>query len=235
MEAVPVYNINPVGGCTYSNSNPWEAIALMNSGGGGGWGGMNSMWAFLPWLLLFGWGGFGGGFGGRGYGCGCEGGSYSNFAADLAVNNATATARNEAGLDFIAQNVNGIRNGLSDLNVNLCNQFAGVNTAINTVGYQTQLGQRDLMALIADCCCKTQSGLAAVTNTVNQNFCQLNYNTAMQTCELKQAIATEGAATRQLLQDQETDRLRAALAKAQQENFMLKNCGNYNDCGGSGC
>ena len=236
MEAVPVYNINPVGGCGYSNSNPWEAIALMN--GGGGWGGMNGMWAFLPWLLLFGWGGFGGGFGGFGgrgfgYGCGncCGNDTFSNFAADLAVNNATATARNEAGLDFIAQNVNGIRNGLGDLNLNLCNQFAGLNSAVTTVGYQTQLGQRELQAQIADCCCKTQSGIAAVTNAISQQICQLNYNNAMQTCEIKQAIANEGAATRQLLQDQETDRLRAALAKVQQENFMLKNCGGCNDCG----
>lgn len=240
MEAVPVYNINPVGNCGYANSNPWEAIALMN--GGGGWGGMNSMWAFLPWLLLFGWGGFGGygrGFGGWGGdcgGCGCNNG-YSNFAADLAVNNATATARNEAGLDFIAQNVNGIRNGLCDLNVNLCNQFSGVNNNITTLGYQTQLGQRDLQFQISDCCCKTQSGLAAVENGITHQICQLNYNQAMQTCELKQAIAAEGAATRQLLQDQEMERLRAALAKTQQENFMLKNCNaNYNsDCGSCGC
>ena len=233
MEAVPVYNINPVG-C--AGGNPWEAIALMN-GGGGGWGGMNSMWAFLPWLLLFGWGGFGG-FGGgygRGFGgdCGC-GSGYSNFAADLAVGNATATARNEAGLDFIAQNVNGIRNGLCDLNVNLCGQFSGVNNNITTLGYQTQLGQRDLQFQISDCCCKTQSGLAAVENGITHQICQLNYNQAMQTCELKQAIAAEGAATRQLLQDQEMERLRAALAKTQQENFMLKNCNtDYN--GDYGC
>ena len=234
MEAVPVYNINPVGsGC---NSNPWEMAACMN----GGMGGFGGMWAFLPWLLLFGWGGFGGGWGGGfgrggfdcGGGCGCNNG-YSNFAADLAVNNATATARNEAGLDFIAQNVNGIRNGLADLNVNLCGQFSNVINAVTTNGYQTQLGQRDLQAQIADCCCKTQSGLANVLNGITSQLCQMNYNNAMQTCELKTAIAAEGAATRQLMQSQYTAEVERKLAEANQQLFVLKNFGQY--AAGNGC
>ena len=235
MEAVPVYNINPVGS---GNSNPWEMAACMN----GGMGGFGGMWAFLPWLLLFGWGGFGGGwgggFGGRGYdcggGCGCNNG-YANFAADLAVNNATATARNEAGLDFIAQNVNGIRNGLADLNVNLCGQFSNVINAVTTNGYQTQLGQRDLQAQIADCCCKTQSGLANVLNGITSQLCQMNYNNAMQTCELKNAIAAEGAATRQLMQTQYTADVERKLAEANQQLFVLKNFGQYAAGNGCGC
>jgi hypothetical protein len=121
--------------------------------------------------------------------------------------------------------------------VNLCGQFSGVNNNITTLGYQTQLGQRDLQFQISDCCCKTQSGLAAVENNISRQLCQANYNQAMQTCELKQAIAAEGAATRQLLLDQETERLRSALAKVQQDNFMLKHCNaNYSgDCGSCGC
>lgn len=250
MEAVPVYNINPVGN-TCTSGNPWETIALMN-GGMGGMGGWGGMWAFLPWLLLFGWGGFGGGFGGgfnggfgggfgRGYdncgcgcGCGCNNG-YSNFAADLAVNNATATARNEAGLDFIAQNVNGLRNGLADLNVNLCGQFSNVINAVTANGYQTQLGQRDLQAQIADCCCKTQSGLADVLHGITSQLCQMNYNNAMQTCELKTAIAAEGAATRQLMQTQYTSEVERKLAEANQQLFVLKNFGQYAAGNGCGC
>lgn len=212
------------------NSSPWEFIAAMNAGNGG-FGGANSWAMMMPFWLLFllGWGGYGGfgGFGGRGGFGGndcCGNNGYSNFAADLAVNNATATARNEAGLDFIAQNVNGIRNGLCDLNVNLCGQFSGVNNNITTLGYQTQLGQRDLQFQISDCCCKTQSNIASSTNALTQQLCQLNYNLAMQTCELKQAIAAEGDATRKQAQIMETERLRAALAKAEQANFMLLNC-----------
>lgn len=239
MEAVPVYNINPVGNCGYSNANPWEMVAFMNGGMNGGMGGWGGMWAFLPWLLLFGWGGFGGGFGGYGRGgdccgCGCNNG-YSNFAADLAVNNATATARNEAGLDFIGQNVNGLRNGLADLNVNLCGQFSNVINAITANGYQTQLGQRDLQAQIADCCCKTQSGLAEVLHGLSSQLCQMNYNNAMQTSELKTAIAAEGAATRQLMQTQYTAEVERKLAEANQQLFVLKNFGQYAAGNGCGC
>ena len=188
-------------------------------------------------------GGFGGGYGGGcGCGCGCNGG-FGALSADLAVSNATATARNEAGLDFIAQNVNGIRNTLCEQNVNLCNQFGNVTNAINTVGYQTQLGQRDLQAQLADCCCKTQSNIAASTNAITQQLCQLNYNGAMQTSEIKQAIAAEGAATRQLIQAQYTADLERKLAESKQQLFVLQNFGQYantaprdNACGcGCGC
>jgi hypothetical protein len=202
-------------------------LAAMNGGMGGG---MNCWWPLL--FLLFGWGGFGGGYGwgggfGRGGGfggggCGC-GGGFGAFA-DLAVTDATNIAELKAGANFTAQTVNGIRNAIGDVKDVLCSQFANISNNITTLGYQTQLGQRDLQAGIADCCCKTQTSIASSTNAITQQLCQLNYNQAMQTCELKQAIAAEGAATRQLLLDQETDRLRTALAKAEQENFMLKNC-----------
>ncbi|MBO5681719.1 MAG: hypothetical protein J6T08_08410 [Lentisphaeria bacterium] len=245
MEAVPVYSIGGTG-----SNNPWEIMAAMN-GNRGGFGNGADMWGWLIILLLFGWGGrggFGGGYGNGGGGCGCGcnpccNGGFGALSADLAVSNATATARNEAGLDFIAQNVNGIRNTLCEQNVNLCNQFANVTNAINTVGYQTQLGQRDLQALFADCCCKTQSNIAASTNAITQQLCQLNYNGAMQTSEIKQAIAAEGAATRQLIQAQYTADLERKLAESKQQLFVLKNFGQYantvprdNACGcGCGC
>lgn len=225
MEAVPVYSIGGTG-----TNNPWEIMAAMN-GNRGGFGNGADMWGWLIILLLFGWGGrggFGGGFGGYGGGCGCGcNGGIGALSADLAVSNATATARNEAGLDFIAQNVNGIRNTLCEQNVNLCNQFGNVVNAINTVGYQTQLGQRDLQALMADCCCKTQSNIAASTNAITQQLCQLNYNGAMQTSEIKQAIAAEGAATRQLIQAQYTADLERKLAESKQQLFVLQNFGQY--------
>lgn len=218
---VPVMD---VGG---SRGSGWEMLAAMN----GGFGGMNSWWPFL--FLLFGWGGFGGwggGFGGRGFG-GYGGGFGGAAAADFAVTDAVNIAELKAGANFTAQTVNGIRNAIGDVKDVLCSQFANLNNNVTALGYQTQLGQRDLQAQIADCCCKTQTSIASSTNSLTQQLCQLNYNLAMQTCELKQATAAEGAATRQLLLDQETDRLRTALAKAEQENFMLKNC---NGCS-TGC
>lgn len=227
MEAVPIYNVNPGGG----SFGGWEALALMNQnrGGCGGYGMDGGWFAWIIILLLFGWGGrggYGGNFGGNGCGCGC-GGGYSNFAADLAVGNATATARNEAGLDFIAQGVNGIRTTLCEQNVNLCNQFGNVINAINTNGYQTQLGQRDLQMQLSNCCCQTQQSIAAVNNNISQQFGQLNYNIALGNCDIKNALHAEGEATRALLQSQYTQSIERKLAEANQQLFVLENFGQY--------
>lgn len=189
----------------------------------GGW------FAWIIILLLFGWGGrggFGGGFGGFGGNCcnPCNSG-IGVLGADLAVSNATATARNEAGLDFIAQNVNGIRNSLYDLSGNLCNQFATTNANITNASYQNQLGQRDLQAQISNCCCQTQQSISAVNNNISQQFGQLNYNNAMSACEIKNAIHAEGEATRALLNSQYTQNLERQLGEANQQIFVLKNFG----------
>lgn len=206
------------------SSSPWEMIAAMN----GGMGGINSWWPLF--FLLFGFGGFGGwgGFG-RGFNGSCNGGI--GAYADLAVTDATNIAEIKAGLNYTAQTQVGQNTMLGQIKDNMFSGFANLTNAVTTSAYQNQLGQRDLQAQIADCCCKTQGGIANSTNAITQQICQLNYNQAMQTCELKQAIAAEGAATRQLLLDQEAERLRAALAKAQQEVFMLKNC----HCTDNGC
>lgn len=230
MEALPIYNVNPGAG----SFNGWEALALMNNRNGGYGYGMEGGWfAWIIILLLFGWGGrgnWGGNFGG-GNGCGCNSCCCNSgigvLGADLAVSNATATARNEAGLDFIAQNVNGIRNSLYDLSGNLCSQFSTVNANIANAGYQNQLGQRDLQAQIANCCCQTQQSIASVNNNISQQFGQLNYNYAIGNCDLKNAIHAEGEATRALIQSQYTASMERKLAEAKQENFVLRNFGQF--------
>ena len=235
MEALPIYNVNPGGG----SFNGWEALALMNNRNCSGYGGMEGGWfAWIIILLLFGWGrnGFGGGYGGTGNGCGCGCGCNSGIGvlgADLAVSNATATARNEAGLDFIAQNVNGIRNSICDLSGTLCSQFATVNSNIANIGYQTQLGQRDLQAQIASCCCNTQQSISAVNNNISQQFGQLNYNNAMSACDIKNAIRAEGEATRALINSQYTAGIERKLAEANQQLFVLKTFGQYANGSGS--
>jgi hypothetical protein len=234
MDAVPIYNVNPGTG---SGLSGWEAMALMNGNRNSGFGDGSGGWfAWIIILLLFGWGGRGGyGFGGGGGGGCCCGGGIGALGADIAVSNATATARNEAGLDFIAQNVNGIRNSVCDLNVNLCNQFSNTNSNITNAAYQNQLGQRDLQMQISNCCCTTQQSIAAVNNNISQQFGQLNYNIALGNCDIKNAIHAEGEATRALLQSQYTASVERKLAEANQENFILRNFGQYANKPVCGC
>ena len=63
-------------------------------------------------------------------------------------------------------------------------------------------------------------------------------------CELKTAIAAEGAATRALIQAQYTADVERKLAEAKQQLFVLERFGQYaagsgcaaaNSCGGCGC
>lgn len=236
MEAVPVYNISPVG--NGSGANPWEIMAAMNNGNrNGAWGGDGG---WLIWIILLfclwggGWGG-GNGCGNRG-GNGCPGcAGIGALGADLAITDATNIAEIKAGINFNAQTQVGQTNLMGQIKDNMFSGFANLNNAVTQSAYQNQLGQRDLQAQIADCCCKTQSGMAAVNNNITQQFCQLNYNNAMQACEIKQAIAAEGAATRQLIQTQYIAEVERKLAEAKQQLFVLNKFGQYANNGNCGC
>lgn len=137
--------------------------------------------------------------------------------------------------DHAAQTQVGQTNLMGQIKDNMFSGFANLNNAVTQSAYQNQLGQRDLQAQIADCCCKTQSGMAAVNNNITQQFCQLNYNNAMQACEIKQAIAAEGAATRQLIQTQYIAEVERKLAEAKQQLFVLNKFGQYANNGNCGC
>lgn len=235
MDAVPIYNVNPGAG---SGFNGWEAMALLNNGnnrnngwGDGGW------WIWILLLFCFwGWGGNGwGGNGGRG-GCGCCCNSgIGALGADLAITDATNIAEIKAGLNYTAQTQVGQTNLMGQIKDNMFAGFANLNNAVTNSAFQNQLGQRDLQAQIASCCCNTQSSIAAVNNNITQQFAQLNYNNAMQTCEVKQAIAAEGAATRALINAQYTQNLERQLAESKQQLFVYEKFGRYanNGCCGS--
>ena len=89
-----------------------------------GFGDGNGWWLIL-FLLICGWGGygFGGGFGGYGGG-GFNSPAGQGFATRTDIDAALATK--------------GIENGIQNISTQLCNGFAGVNSAIANLGYQNQ-------------------------------------------------------------------------------------------------
>lgn len=238
MDAVPVYNINPVGSA--GGANPWEIMAAMNSWNSrNGWGGDGGWWIWIILLFCFWGGGWGGnGCGNRGGGNGCPGcAGIGALGADLAITDATNIAEIKAGVNFNAQTQVGQTNLMGQIKDNMFSGFANLNNAVTQAGFANQLGQRDLQAQLSNCCCQTQSSIAALNNNVTQQTAQLNYNSAMQTCELKQAIAAEGAATRQLIQSQYIAEVERKLAEAKQQLFVLNKFGQYanNGCGCNTC
>lgn len=152
------------------------AYGGMPYGYAGGLGAFGGDWIGLIVLAaLFGWGGFGGGFGGRQ-------GAYAT-QADLAAgfNNSTVLSSLD---DIILQT----SQGFAGVQQTLCQGFSGVNATINTtanqlnqvicnLGYTLQGSFNDLSHQLADTACATQRAIDGV-----------NYNMATMGCDIKTAI-----------------------------------------------
>lgn len=115
-----------------------------------------------------------------------------------------ALTRAEMQQGFDTQNIErqlqGINNGLCDgfyaMNTGMLNGFSGVNNAIQQAQFASQ-----------QCCCET-----------NRNIDSVKYENARNTCEIVNAIKTDGDATRALMTQNEIQGLRDQLQAA---NFQL--------------
>ena len=176
-------------------------VAPMYGGGNGGFGnsGFGGDWAWIILLLLLGWGnnGNGNGFGG-GYG-------FGGFASDGAalypwMNQAEITTQGFQN-QLLNDNITSIRDGVqglstqlcnccSDIQMSLCNGFAGVEQGANArqmanmqtaFGLQTAVNQgfNGLGSQLSDCCCENR----------------------LATADLKYIIATENCADRAAISD----------------------------------
>lgn len=129
--------------------------------GGFGWGGEWLLWIIVIFALFGGWGNGFGGFGGNGGG----------FNTPAAQGYAT-----RSDIDA-ALSTQGIESGITGIGTQLCNGFAGVNSAIANLGYQTQ-----------QCCCDTRQAISDVS-----------YNLAAQTNILQNTVNNNGTAIQQAL------------------------------------
>lgn len=203
-----------------------DAIALERNGsccnsGNGMWGGDYGIW-LLFFLFLLAGGGWGNGFGG---GNGANGAGFQGWATRADVNEGFALNNLQSGITAIQQGIcdstyalnNTINGGFSNLQLQLCNGFNGVQSQMSNIGFQLQ-----------DCCCQTQRAIDGV-----------NYNMATQTNALQNTmnnntrdiIDNQNAGTRAILdylcQDKiqtlqnENQSLRLAASQADQ-NAVLR-------------
>lgn len=146
-------------------------IAAVTRDGSGMFGGENGWWIILLFLFA-GWGrGFGGGFGG--------GTPEAGWATQADVR---AAVDQQTLISKLDQQTYGIADATYALNSSLMGGFHGVDTAICTLGYQTQAGFNTLGHQISDCCC--ENGRA-----MERGFADLGYTLATQSCDTRQAIA----------------------------------------------
>ena len=81
--------------------------------------------------------------------------------------------------------------------------------AICNLGYENASLHSQLQAQLANCCCETQRAIDAV-----------NYNIAAQGCETREAIRTEAAATRNLMQENKIEQLQHQITQLETANLI---------------
>lgn len=183
--------------------DPNMVMAMMNNrngfGGEGGW----FMWIIFLFFLM-GWGNNGwGGFGNRG-----------GVAGDAALGN---LINNDNGRQLLMQAIQGNGNAINQLATTLNCSVGQIQQAINSVmgniqQVGNQVGQSSMQIInaiqagncqiaqqIASCCCENRLAICQQTNTLQQaingvsvaqerGFSQISYDTAKQTCEVRDAI-----------------------------------------------
>lgn len=166
-------------------------VTTMNNGGGfGGFGG--DSWGWIILLLLFAGGGWGGGFGG-----GMDMYPWLNQSNQV----------NDGFRDqMLNTSVNGIQNaitsGFGDVQTALCGGFAGVNATVNaTTNSITSQMYNDTIANL-ERSFATQTANTAGMNNLSQQLSSCCCENRLQTVETRNAVATEGAATRLAIQEQ---------------------------------
>ena len=114
-----------------------------------------------------------------------------------------------------ALSTQGIENGIQNISTQLCNGFAGVNSNISNLGYQLQ-----------DCCCQTQRAVDGV-----------NYNMAMQTNTLQQALCSgfrdvidsQNAGTQRIIDTITQDKIQSLQTELQSAQLQLANVAQTNN------
>lgn len=176
-------------------------VVPSNGNNGNGFFSGDGIWAIIIFAIIFGWGGFGNGFG--------FGGVNNGGVMDGYILNSDF-AQVESKLDSIS-------NGICSLGYDQLAQMNGINQNITNTGYAIQnaiqqdtiAGMQNANALqsqLADCCCQNREAIA-----------NLNYNLATQSCETKQAIADS---TRSILDFLTQDKIASLTAENQSLKFL---------------
>ena len=182
-------------------------VALLNNCGrsnsGDGFGDGNGAW-WIVLFLIFALGGWGRGFGGfgGGYGSGAGIGGVTDgyvLASDFAQVDRKLDSVSNGICDSTFALNNTMTNGFASVQNTLCQGFAGVNNAITTNGYETRLGVQGLSASLANCCCDLKTQIADCCCQVNRGIDGINYNMAMNTNTLQNAMCLN---TRDIIDNQ---------------------------------
>lgn len=206
--------------CQQRGLDPNMVAAMMNNrGGNGGWGDGSAWWIII--LLIFGWGGFGngfgGGFGGRGSAQGLAdlGNLVNNDAGrELLM---SAIQGNGQAISQLATSthcdVNALQGAIANVSQAICQLGNTVGLGQRDIIAAINSGNCQLATQLSTCCCNIQDAITRgnyenqianlnqtnqltgainfVNSSVERGFASTAFETAQQTCELKNAIAAQ--------------------------------------------
>lgn len=146
------------------------------NGNNNGWGAEGSwLWFIIVIFAIFGWGGFGNGFGGNGMNGGVGSEIQRGFDNQAVVSKLDGISNGLCD-GFYAMN-NSMLTGFNGINTNIMQTGFGIQQAINADTVANMQNTNALQSQLANCCCETREAIQGV-----------NYNMATNTCALQNTM-----------------------------------------------
>ena len=154
------------------------------NGNNNGWGAEGSwLWFIIVIFAIFGWGGFGNGFGGNGM----NGGVGSEIQRGF--DNQAVVSKLDGITNGLCDGFYAVQTGMNGINTNILQTGFGIQQAINADTVANMQNTNALQSQLANCCCETREAIQGV-----------NYNMATNTCALQNTMCNN---TRDIIDSQQ--------------------------------
>ena len=161
------------------------------NGNNNGWGAEGSwLWFIIVIFAIFGWGGFGNGFGGNGM----NGGVGSEIQRGF--DNQAVVSKLDGISNGLCDGFYAVQNGMNGINTNILQTGFGIQQAINADTVANMQNTNALQSQLANCCCETREAIQGVNYNMATNTCALQNTMNSNTRDI---IDSQNAGTRAIL------------------------------------
>ena len=161
------------------------------NGNNNGWGAEGSwLWFIIVIFAIFGWGGFGNGFGGNGM----NGGVGSEIQRGF--DNQAVVSKLDGITNGLCDGVYAVQTGMNGINTNILQTGFGIQQAINADTVANMQNTNALQSQLANCCCETREAIQGVNYNMATNTCALQNSMNSNTRDI---IDSQNAGTRAIL------------------------------------
>jgi hypothetical protein len=161
------------------------------NGNNNGWGAEGSwLWFMIVFFAIFGWGGFGNGFGGNGM----NGGVGSEIQRGF--DNQAVVSKLDGITNGLCDGFYAVQTGMNGINTNILQTGFGIQQAINADTVANMQNTNALQSQLANCCCETREAIQGVNYNMATNTCALQNTMNSNTRDI---IDSQNAGTRAIL------------------------------------